>query len=176
MRVSGILFSVLLFISFSQDWSDALNAKVDKVVKSTYLIEDYRLESIRVPNDKNAAMTTLSGKMHKVVVGDEIEGVIYVAQAPSMKNVFDYIVLFDKNYVVTNVKVLIYREQHGRQIGTKRWLSQFFGKTIDDRPELEVDIDGISGATISCRNMTIAMNNLLTSLDQLVVKEPAVYD
>ena len=65
---------------------------------------------------------------------------------------------------VVHTKVLVYREEYGGEIGSKRWLKQFIGKTGGDRVNHETNIDGIAGATISVRSMTSAMDELLQTI------------
>src|SRR5690606_3948131 len=105
-----------------------------------------------------------------VFSGQKKVGYAYINQAASMKNVFDYIVMFDLNFTVKKAKVLIYREQHGAQIGTVRWLSQFEGMTLQDKPQLGTTVDGISGATISTTSMTEAVASILEDLSTLKSK------
>ncbi len=52
----------------------------------------------------------------------------------------------------------------GGEIASKRWLRQFVGKTINDRLKYRENVMAISGATISVKSMTIAIDNLMTSL------------
>ena len=80
-------------------------------------------------------------------------------------------VIFDANLEVIHSKVLIYREEYGGEIGSKRWLEQFIGKTGQDRVDHETNIDGISGATISVRSMTTSMDNLLQTVGILQEKK-----
>ncbi len=79
--------------------------------------------------------------------------------------------LLDAELIVVNTKVLVYREDYGGEIGSKRWLKQFVGKTQNDDLRYGDNIMAISGATISVRSMTAAMNNLLQSLKILHSKE-----
>jgi major membrane immunogen (membrane-anchored lipoprotein) len=58
----------------------------------------------------------------------------------------------------------VYREDYGSEIGSKRWLKQFLNKTPEDRFVYRQNIAAISGATISVKSMTNAMNNLMISL------------
>ena len=64
-------------------------------------------------------------------------------------------------------KILIYREDHGRQVGSQRWLKQFIGRKSGEKLVYGKDIDGISGATVSAKSMTLAVNNVLESLQIL---------
>ena len=70
--------------------------------------------------------------------------------------------------IIIKSKVLIYREEYGGEIGSKRWLRQFNGKSIDTKEMVYGNhIVPISGATISVRSMTNSMNDLLMSLKEL---------
>ena len=80
-------------------------------------------------------------------------------------------VLLDSDLVVLKTKILIYREDYGGEIGSKRWLKQFIGKTQNDDLKYGEDIVAISGATISVRSFTQAMNDLLKSLNILHSKQ-----
>src|SRR5215207_2924235 len=55
---------------------------------------------------------------------------------------------------VRGVEVLVYRETHGYQIREPQWRQVFGGKTLADPFKLDNDIPNISGATLSCRNVT----------------------
>ena len=84
--------------------------------------------------------------------------------AKSKTDYFDYLILFDLDLNILNSKVLAYREDYGGEIASKRWLRQFVGKTINDRLKYRENVMAISGATISVKSMTIAIDNLMTSL------------
>ena len=105
--------------------------------------------------------------MFKIQDNGSLLGYAYIASAPSKTAEFDYMVLFDTNWIIIKSKVLIYREDYGNEIGSKRWLRQFNGKTATDNLRYGNNIDAISGATISARSMTIAMNKLLKSVGTL---------
>lgn len=98
-------------------------------------------------------------------------GYAFIDQAPSKTAQFDYLVIFNPNLEIIHAKVLIYREEYGGEIGSKRWLEQFIGKTGKDRVSHETNIDGISGATISVRSMTTSVDNLLQTVGILQDKK-----
>ena len=61
--------------------------------------------------------------------------------------------------------MLVYREEYGGEIGSKRWLKQFVGTAASGKKlEYNEDIIPISGATISVQSMTRAINDLLKSI------------
>ena len=62
---------------------------------------------------------------------------------------------------VHGLEVLSYRETHGYQIREPQWRQRFIGKTLADPFKLDNDIPNISGATLSCRNVTDGVKRLL---------------
>lgn len=62
---------------------------------------------------------------------------------------------------VLGIEILSYRETHGGQIRKPEWRTHFQGKTLNDQFKLNKDIPNISGATLSCRNVTDGVKRLL---------------
>jgi Na+-translocating ferredoxin:NAD+ oxidoreductase RnfG subunit len=62
---------------------------------------------------------------------------------------------------VIGVEILSYRETHGGQVREPGWRRHFVGKTLADRFKLDEDVPNISGATLSCRNVTDGVKRLL---------------
>lgn len=65
------------------------------------------------------------------------------------------------NGQVLGVEILSYRESKGGQVREASWRNLFRGKTVRDRFRLNQDIPNISGATLSCRNITDGVKRLL---------------
>lgn len=59
------------------------------------------------------------------------------------------------------VDVLVYRETYGFQVREAAWRSQFVGKTLGDAFKLDADVTNITGATLSCRNVSNGLKRLL---------------
>jgi Na+-translocating ferredoxin:NAD+ oxidoreductase RnfG subunit len=57
-----------------------------------------------------------------------------------------------------------YRETHGDEIRRKTWRDNFDGKSLADPLKLGKDIPNISGATLSCRNVTDGVKRVLSML------------
>lgn len=159
-RAAFILGAVLLCSFGNWEQDPKLLEKVDSAVIQTFEIEDYT----RVPIELEV-IDRESPKIRsfKVMRNNMLLGYAYVGEAPSMKRVFDYIVLLDPDLHIKKAKVLIYREDHGRQIGSQRWLQQFIGMNVNDTPDYGENIDAISGATISAKSMTKAVGKVLMS-------------
>jgi Na+-translocating ferredoxin:NAD+ oxidoreductase RnfG subunit len=62
---------------------------------------------------------------------------------------------------VLGIEILSYRETHGGEVRQASWRENFVGKTLQDAFKLDVDIPNISGATLSCRNVTDGVRRLL---------------
>ena len=69
---------------------------------------------------------------------------------------------------VIGVEILSYRETHGGEVRDAEWRGHFKGKSLSDPFKLGVDIPNISGATLSCRNITDGVKRLL-ALHQIIL-------
>lgn len=168
-KIFYLIIYILCTSFISSNWSEVLKGKVDNAIKTTFEIETFSMEEIMVSEAiKNEITAEVNNKnLFTIKSNNERIGYAYIGKAPSMKNEFDYIIMFDTNLIIKKAKVLIYREDHGRQIGSQRWLKQFIGKSKKDNLIYEDTIIGISGATISASSMTKATNNVLKTVNIL---------
>ncbi|MAP55235.1 FMN-binding protein [Altibacter sp.] len=144
--------------------------KADKVMEKFFDTDIIRKETITISEaDQEKVPSRFSEEnLFKVFVNNTFAGYGYIGNAPSKTATFDYLVLFDKQFIITKSKVLIYREEYGGEIGSKRWLQQFDGVAAGAKElRYNQEIIPISGATISVRNMTKAVNDLLQSISIL---------
>lgn len=167
---------LLLLISLSMlsfGLTKNLQKKVNKEIKSVFEIETFDFNEVSISSEVVKELPATFGKdnLFSIKAKDSLLGYAYVSKAPSKTDMFDYLVLLDTDLIVLKTKVLVYREDYGGEIGSKRWLKQFIGKTQEDALRYNDNIMAISGATISVRSMTNAMNNLLASLKILHQKE-----
>jgi Na+-translocating ferredoxin:NAD+ oxidoreductase RnfG subunit len=129
------------------------------IVKSGYPIEskyNEELKSLKIDN------------IYQLYLENEIVGYIILARADSKFDEFDYAVIYDQNISIKNVKILAYRENQGGEIGSKRWLKQFINKSAEDPIALYDDIQGISGATISCVSATEGVGEITRFMARVV--------
>lgn len=163
-KIISVIVIAFLFMSFNLP--KGILKKVAKEIKATYNIETYEFIKVDIDTEKTKSLPSdfSNNNFFKIEANEELLGYAYIGQAPSKTAQFDYLVLLDKDLIIKKSKVLAYREEYGGEIGSKRWLKQFIGKTKDDSLKYGDDIIAISGATISVRSMTNAMNNLLKSL------------
>ena len=173
MNLKQVFLLLIALSLLSFNLPKHLQKKVDKEIKTIFNIEAFSFNEITISSDVAKELPATFGKdnLFSIKVEDRLLGYAYVAKAPSKTDQFDYLVLLDPELIVLKAKVLIYREDYGGEIGSKRWLKQFIGKTQEDELRYNDTIMAISGATISVRSMTNAMNNLLASLKILHQKE-----
>jgi len=169
--ISVILLGVIFLLS-GFGLPRNLSKKVKKEIEKTFEVAQFEWHSIVVSESVNESLPTVitEDNFFGLKHNEELIGYAFVDQAPSKTAKFDYLVLFNVQLEIINSKVLVYREEYGGEIGSKRWLKQFLGKSGGDRVDFESNIDGISGATISVRSMTLAMDNLLQTVSILQEK------
>lgn len=146
-----------------------LQKKVYKEIKETFDTENFEFierkfnsqEIEKLPSEFNTS------NFFEIKQDNKLLGYAYVSKAPSKTDQFDYLVLFSPELLIKKVKVLIYREDYGGEIGSKRWLNQFTGKSYQDSFIVGQSVDAISGATFSVNSMTLAIDNLMKSLQKL---------
>ena len=90
--------------------------------------------------------------------------------APSNPNAqsyetFDYIVVYDTDLNIKKVDIANYGGEYGYEICRQKWLSQFIGKNRGF--ELEKNIDGISGATVSATFLIDDLNDIGKKLESM---------
>ena len=69
---------------------------------------------------------------------------------------------------VLGLEIMSYRETHGGEVREVDWRAQFSGKSLEDKLRLGKDVSNISGATLSCRNITDGVRRLLVQWDMFL--------
>lgn len=167
--LTTILSTLFLFGFTADKISPKLQAKIDSAIQGTFGVEEFSMDLIAINETLNGQTPSEFGGENLFVVtskGSKL-GYIYVGVAPSLKKTFDYVVLLTPELSIKKSKILIYREDHGRQVGSQRWLKQFIGRKPGEKLVYGEDVDGISGATVSAKSMTLAVSNVLESIQVL---------
>lgn len=83
---------------------------------------------------------------------------------------FDYLIVFDTELAVQQVKVYNYQATHGQEVTNKGWLKQFKG--FDGKRSLTVgkSIDAISGATVSVYGIVNDIQDKTRLIHQIIEK------
>lgn len=157
---------IIALLLFSIGLSKGIQKKVNKEIKSTFETDSFTLTEVIINPDLASSLSSNfnNNNLFKIESENSFLGYAYISKAFGKLDYFDYMVLLDKDLIVLKSKILVYREDYGGEIGSKRWLKQLIGKTKGDTLVYSENIMAISGATISVQAMTNAMNNLFNSL------------
>jgi hypothetical protein len=163
-KTTILVFTFLLVNTFIP--SNNLDKLINNEIKSVFQLESFQKENIEISEELKKALSKdfIVSNFKKIKKGDTNLGFYYVGKAFGKVDYFDFIIIFDNELIVEKIKILIYREDHGGEIRSKRWLKQFIGKTTNTELIYPSNVVGISGATLSVKSMTNAVNNVLKSI------------
>jgi Na+-translocating ferredoxin:NAD+ oxidoreductase RnfG subunit len=105
--------------------------------------------------------------------GTNLLGMLVADHVLGKHEIIDYVVALAPDGKVLQIEILEYRESHGYEIRGEKWREQFKDKTTKDKLRLHGDIYNISGATISCRNVTEGVKRVLATF-ALVLRPAAL--
>lgn len=162
-----LLMVLVLLSAFSLPGQ--LDKKVNKEIAAYFEIKDFSKSHLEVDASLQDKMNAILKSTYflKIEAKGKLYGYAYVSKAPSKTDSFDYLLLFNPDLEIIKAKVLIYRENYGNEIGSKRWLKQFIGLNSENSLQYGDNIDAISGATISAKSMTNTINNALKVMKKL---------
>lgn len=137
----------------------------DKFKKLDISLTDEQIDKIKKlsgvrQRNKNPLIyrAELKGKLLGLFMIDEVIG----------KHEFiTYALAISPEGVTQGLEIMSYRETHGGEIRNESWRKKLVGKKQTDAFKLDVDVPNISGATLSCRNVTDGVKRLLI-LQQIV--------
>jgi len=66
------------------------------------------------------------------------------------------------NGTIKQIEILEYSESYGYEVREASWRKQFIGKSAASPLQLNVDINNISGATLSSRHLTEGVRRIMT--------------
>jgi len=170
MKIFILIFCLLIsFASFCQNEIDYQNKRIMNGLKKSGISGFSQLEEI---NQILKTHSEIQGKFFRVLNDSEVSEVkyVFVGRVNSCRaggcsisgntpvnmesEYFDYCIFFDSAKTVKQIEVYNYEASHGYEITAKGWLKQFAGFSGKDSLEVNKNIDGISGATISVYAIT----------------------
>ena len=137
------MIKLLILLSL---FNSKLESKAEKHLGKYYDKEVFLIEQRDIAN----------GKLYYIPNQTDI---VYIGTSRSKFEDFEFMVLFDKDKTIKLVKVLVYRENYGGEIGSTRWLKQWIGVK-----EPKPFVDAISGATISVHSLKNSINTLIKEI------------
>ncbi|NOR29079.1 MAG: FMN-binding protein [Lutibacter sp.] len=173
MRKIVFISTLFLIVTSFTTTSKRVDVLIQKEIKTVFNIENYTTHPIAISKEVQELipLKITETNFFKIKSDDNFLGYYYLGKAYGKADYFDFIVIFDKDLIVSKVKILVYREDHGGEVGSKRWLKQFIGTTKEQQLKYQKDIAAISGATISAKSMTNEVNKLLKTIGILNNKQ-----
>ncbi len=160
---------IFIIIQFSMGVPKSIQKKIDKEILTVFDLESYSKKAIIIDHEVSKDLLTpfKEDNFFEIISNENKVGTYYFGSALGKTDEFDFVVIFDKDLIIKKIKVVAYREDYGMEIGSKRWLNQFNDLKGGDQVVYQKDIKAISGATLSAKAMTKAVNDLLQSLSIL---------
>ncbi|MDH5367573.1 MAG: FMN-binding protein [Cyclobacteriaceae bacterium] len=157
LLLSITVISLSAFIVVENQLPKSAWKKINKEIAKLW--PDIEVEKEQIKDDEY--------QLFKLNNGEKLQGYMFLSKAPSRYDHFDYMLIYTPELNIKSAQILVYRESYGGEIGSVRWLKQFIGLNKQNTFELGEDIQGISGATVSCqaatkgfKKSTIIMNKL----------------
>ena len=108
----------------------------------------------------------------KVYIGKNmgvIQGYAIITEEIGKFHPFTFIVGVKPDGEINNIAVLVYRESRGGEIGRKRFLYQFIGKSFKDPIRINKDIINVTGATMSVQFMCSGVRKVLAVVNEYYI-------
>lgn len=160
---------VLSILLFSFDLQKSGVRKMDKTLAKLWPEQTISKSPIHISNSvkEKLSFTWEENTLFKVSSKNKLNSYIYLSKGFGKMNEFDYMIVFNQDLSILKVKVLIYREEQGGEIGSNRWLKQFLGKKNPEEIKFGHDIQNISGATMSARSLTEDVKKVIRRMSEL---------
>ena len=165
-KKNNLLFSLLLYLYISSTgeflFGAGIQTRAEKAIKKSFEANvQITLKKYRIPHktkteiEKKAGQNFFQDHLYYWVIKDQGKIISHAL----LDNVYGksmpitFLVVFDKRGKVINSAIVKYRESIGGQVSQKYWQDQFKGKDASSGFEVDEDISGISGATISVHSV-----------------------
>jgi len=163
MRKIVIVICVLIssLLLSAADYPKSIQKKIDRTLVKLYPKQLVELKDMDVSDTLISAYSSVRNvKVSHLKTAESELGYACFASSKGKNDYFDYMVIFDTDLLVKKVVVLVYRSTYGGEIMSRSWLKQFIGKSKGESMEMDKDIDGISGATLSAPSITQGIKEL----------------
>lgn len=162
----------IMAFGYSEPLAPSHIKKIEKELKQLWPEKDVKFELYLIDdNDSQIAESIGIEEVYSLEADGNQMGFMVYFKVASKFDVFDLALFYDTSLLIKSMKVLEYREDHGGEVGSNRWLKQFVGLGKDDAIRLNDDIQGISGATISCESATKGAKDITVFINKLIKDE-----
>ena len=149
-----LLFSLVLSgsIAVRATHPEKLLVKAEKLAGKNWEEFDIIKEPVDlIPTQPSYAESDTVFRLHQP--NGELLGYLVVSSAIGRFEKFDYMVVFNENRQIVDLKILVYRSEYGYQVSTRGWLKQFLDHPVEKVYIYGQNVDAISGATFSGKSL-----------------------
>jgi len=169
-KIGFIVVLGLLLLGF--DLPKSAQKKIDKTITALWQDKVITKTPVHLNTTQKTNFKINDKELFYLKNNQQLMGYLYLAKANSRSDKIDFMVVFKPDLSILTVQILVYREEYGGEVGSKRWLKQFNNKTNGKEMKFGYDVQNISGATISARSMTQAVNQISKNI--VVLKKQGV--
>ncbi|TAJ10128.1 FMN-binding protein [Marinilabiliaceae bacterium JC017] len=162
--VQIVLVFVLGMALTSFDISPKYEKKIKKELQNTFMIIPETWELLTFIEDPEGEISTAFYLVKHV---NTPLGYFCITQGKGRFETFDFIIIYDETKHIKAIKILEYRSGYGYEICTRSWLKQFCDYESRHQFQFNEEVEVISGATISSRGLTEAVNKANVILNDL---------
>lgn len=91
----------------------------------------------------------------------KIDGYALIDEEVGKVQPITFITRINPNGKVSQVEIMVYRESHGGEVATKRFLNQFREKGFNDEIRLHGNVVSVTGATLSSQALVVGVRRAL---------------
>jgi len=102
--------------------------------------------------------------------GGHVDGYALIDDEPGQTEPITFGVKLSPDGTVERADILVYREPRGDEVRCRRFLDQLRGKTVRQPVQAGVDVDAVSGATISSHAIATGVKRALVLYDELIAQ------
>ncbi len=167
-----LLILIVAFLYFSFTLPKSAQKKIDKTIAAVWKNEVITKQVVNLSETqkKQISFNFKNDNLYKLLNNNKLVGFLFLSRTRGKSDFFDYMIIFKPDLSILIIKLLIYREEYGGEIGSTRWLKQFIGKTNAKEIKFGDDIQNISGATISAKSITFDIKKSTKKLHELRLK------
>jgi hypothetical protein len=87
-------------------------------------------------------------------------GFLVISSAKGRYDYFDFMLVYNLEKQLIDIRILTYRSEHGSQVTSRSWLRRFTDLNTSDTIRYGVEIDALSGATFSASSLTLEVDRI----------------
>jgi len=168
IRIITTVFLILFSLSAqAKSYPKFVKKRMNKTILKALKVDEYTLDDIDLSETDLTTYTSLKDVELKRCESEKGEAFIGFASAKGKQEYFEYMLVFDSELAIKRISVLIYRSSYGSEIMSQGFLKQFYGKNNGEEMEIDVDIDSMTGATISSEAISDSVRDFSKLMTEL---------